>query len=426
MGALRAAARFGLLGRSLGHSWSPSIHARLGSIPYTLFEVEPQEVSGFIREGDWSGINVTIPYKRDAFELADERSEGAIRLGVANTLVRRGDGSIYADNTDLMGFGWMLDSFCRRVFDSPAERALVDVPVVVLGSGGASRAVQAALDDVGARVSVISRRGQDGYGDLVRRHGDARLLVNATPVGMYPNCPASPLSDERFFGLTSLAGVLDVVYNPQRTGICLQAERAGLPFESGLSMLVAQACRSAECFLDMSVEDERIEELVSWLKDSCTNVFFIGMPGVGKTSAARGLAHLLGRPFVDLDDAFRLSCGLSVQSYLRAYGEDSFRAIETKIAAEYGAQSGLVVACGGGIVTRKENWPLLHQNGTIVLLRRPLDQLPLDGRPISQERGLERLASERGPLYESWADLAIDCTGNAMSDAHLVRSLLGL
>ena len=118
MSALRAAARFGLLGRSLGHSWSPSIHARLGSIPYTLFEVEPQEVSGFIREGDWSGINVTIPYKRDAFELADERSEGAIRLGVANTLVRRGDGSIYADNTDLMGFGWMLDSFCRRVFDS--------------------------------------------------------------------------------------------------------------------------------------------------------------------------------------------------------------------------------------------------------------------------------------------------------------------
>ena len=156
---------------------------------------------------------------------------------------------------------------------------------------------------------------------------------------------------ERFFGLTSLAGVLDVVYNPQRTGICLQAERAGLPFESGLSMLVAQACRSAECFLDMSVEDERIEELVFWLKDSCTNVFFIGMPGVGKTSAARGLAHLLGRPFVDLDDAFRLSCGLSVQSYLRAYGEDSFRAIETKIAAEYGAQSGLVVACDDDIVT---------------------------------------------------------------------------
>ena len=169
MSVLRAAARFGLLGRSLGHSWSPSIHARLGSIPYTLFEVEPQEVSGFIREGDWSGINVTIPYKRDAFELADERSEGAMRLGVANTLVRRGDGSIYADNTDLVGFGWMLDSFCRRVFDSPAERALVDVPVVVLGSGGASRAVQAALDDVGARVSVISRRGQDGYGDAVDR-----------------------------------------------------------------------------------------------------------------------------------------------------------------------------------------------------------------------------------------------------------------
>mgnify|MGYP000243863258 FL=1 len=142
--------------------------------------------------------------------------------------------------------------------------------------------------------------------------------------------------------------------------------------------------------------------------------------------SARGLAHLLGRPFVDLDDAFRLSCGLSAQGYLRAYGEDCFRAIETKVAGEYGARFGLVVACGGGIVTRKENWPLLHQNGTIVLLRRPLDQLSLAGRPISQERGLERLASERGPLYESWADLAIDCTGSAMSDAHLVRSLLGL
>lgn len=417
---------FGLLGRTLGHSWSPAIHAQLGSAPYALFEREPGEVEAFVRQGAWRGLNVTIPYKRRAFELADATSPRADRLGVANTLVRRADGSIYADNTDLAGFAWMLDSFCSRNLGGPADQVLRGAPVLVLGSGGASQAVQAALADCGARASVISRRGEDTYHTLTERHGDARLVVNTTPVGMYPHCPASPLTDGQFEGLSLLRGVLDVVYNPQRTGICLQAERAGLPSESGLSMLVAQACRSAELFLGTDIPDQRIVELTEALRRKSQNVFFIGMPGVGKTSAARSLSHLLGRPFIDLDDAVRVSAGISAADYISQRGEEAFRDLETQVAAQYGARSGLVVACGGGIVTRDRNYDLLHQNGTVVLLRRPLDQLSTKGRPLSQARGLERLAAERGPLYERWADLALDCTGSAASDARQVMSLLGL
>ncbi len=422
----QAQVRFGLLGRTLGHSWSPAIHAQLGSTPYTLFEREPEDVEAFVRKGSWQGLNVTIPYKRRAYELADVRSDRAQRLGVANTLVRRPDGSVYADNTDLAGFAWMLDSFCKRALGGPAGQVLSEKPVIVLGSGGASQAVQAALGDCGARVSVISRKGEDNYQNLVDRHADAVLVVNTTPVGMYPKCPASPLTDEQFRGLAALKGVVDVVYNPQRTGICLQAERAGLPYESGLSMLVGQACRSSEQFLDTTFADERIVELTNLIRQKSGNVYFIGMPGVGKTSAARSLSRLLGRPFIDLDDAVHVAAGITASDYITQHGEDAFRKLESEVTAQYGAKSGLIVACGGGIVTRERNYDLIHQNGTIVLLRRPLDQLSTKGRPLSKSRGVESLAKERGPLYEQWADLAIDCTGSAASDARLVQSLLGL
>ncbi|MGI6229468.1 MAG: shikimate kinase [Tractidigestivibacter sp.] len=419
-------APYGLLGRTLGHSWSPKIHTMLGSVPYELFEREPEDVENFIRHGSWQGINVTIPYKLDAARLADARTSRVERMGAANTLVRRADGTILADNTDVLGFSWMLGRFCQRELGQAASTLLSGKEALVLGSGGASKAVVAALKDAGARPAVISRKGPDTYENLLERHAEAVLVVNATPVGMFPNCPASPLDDSTLGKLAqrSLKGVLDVVYNPTRTGLCLAAERQGLPFASGLSMLVAQAFFSSELFQDKELDQSLVETIESAIAAESANVILIGMPGSGKTSTGKRLARLMGRPFVDIDDAIAAKMGSSAADIIMAQGEDAFRAIETDITGSYAAQSGLVIACGGGVVTRPENYPLLHQNGTIVMLDRPLDELSPAGRPLSAKRGIETLAKERMGAYRSWADFVLPTTGSSMGDAKAILSLI--
>lgn len=422
----REPVRYGLLGRTLGHSWSPQIHERLGSVPYELVELEPDELTPYVREGLWQGLNVTIPYKRQAAELADERTDRVRRLGVANTLVRLEDGRILADNTDVLGFSWMLERFCRRALGQEAAEALAGRSALVLGSGGASEAVQAALEEAGVRVSVISRRGDDTYEGLAERHADAALVVNATPVGMYPTCPASPLPPGTLERLGELRGVLDVVYNPERTGICLEAERLDIPCESGLAMLVAQALFSSELWQGHALDHGLVDAIEEQIRAQTANVVLIGMPGSGKTTCGRELGRLLGRTFVDLDHAFSERFGRSAAEVIEHDGEVAFRAMETEALADYGRRSGLVLSCGGGVVTRPENLPLIHQNGTVVMLDRPLEQLSSRGRPISRSRGVAALARERLPLYRAWADLVVACTGSARGDAEEIARRLGL
>ena len=420
-------APFGLLGRTLGHSWSREIHARLGSAPYALLELEPEEVAPFVREGAWRGLNVTIPYKREAALLADVRSAAVERIGAANTLVRADDGRIVAENTDVLGFAWMLERFCRERLGASAHDALAGEKALVLGSGGASQAVVDALaHTVGARPVVISRTGEETYATLVERHADAVLLVNATPVGMFPRCPASPLPEADLAALAGLRGVLDVVYNPERTGLCLAAERLGLPCESGLAMLVAQALYASELFQGRALDDALALEVERELRSQTRNVVLIGMPGAGKTSCGRALARALDRPLVDMDEVVATERGRGAAQIIREDGEAAFRALETEATGRYGARSGLVIACGGGVVTRPENYDLLRHNGTIVLLDRPLDQLGTEGRPVSQARGVEALAAERMPRYRAWADLVVACTGTPQGDAARIRELLGL
>ena len=422
-----AAVPYGLVGHPLGHSWSPQIHERLGSAPYALYDLAEDEVAPFLSSGAWRGLNVTIPYKRLAAELADVRSHAVERLGAANTLVRDADGRIAAENTDVLGFAWMLARFCRERLGASPRELLEGRKALVLGSGGAGAAVRDALEHAaGARVVTVSRSGDQTYDTLAERHGDAVLLVNTTPVGMFPRCPASPVDDGTLARLGGLRGVLDVVYNPTRTGLCLAAERLGLPSESGLPMLVAQALYASELFQGKDLDDALVGQIERKILAQTENVVLIGMPGAGKTTCGRALARLLGRPFVDLDEAIALETGRGAAQIIREDGEEAFRAIETQVTGSYAARSGLVVACGGGVVTRPQNRDLLRQNGRIVFLDRPIAELSSEGRPVSQAKGVEQVAAERMGLYRAWADVTLPCTGSAAGDAALARQLLGL
>ena len=388
----------GLLGRKLGHSYSPMLHALLGDYEYLLYEREPDEVEGFIRSGAWDAINVTIPYKKTVVPFLDELSEGARALGSVNTIVRRPDGTLFGDNTDVFGFTYML----RRSGVNPAGKK-----ALVLGSGGASVTVQSVLRGLGAQVVVVSRSGADNY-DNLSRHRDARLIVNATPVGMYPNNGISPIDLAAF---PACEGALDLIYNPARTAFLLQAEALGIPHENGLSMLAAQAKRASELFTGKSLPDEDVERSIRAVEHTLQNIVLIGMPGCGKSTLARLLGERLNRPVVELDRLIEETAGLSIPEIFAAQGEFGFRALETQALREAGKRSGAILSTGGGCVTRPENYPLLHQNGRIVWLRRDVSLLPTAGRPLSQARSPEVIYRERRPLYERFADRTVDNDG---------------
>lgn len=415
---------YGLLGRTLKHSWSPQIHERLGTVPYELVELEPSELAAFVREGNWQGLNCTIPYKRDLVDLVDELRPNAKRIGAVNTLLHGPDGRVIGDNTDLFGFAWMLGRFCERHLGT--RDALRGSKALVLGSGGASKAVVAALEDAGAVPVVISRHGTNTYETIRERHADAALIVNTTPVGMYPNCPASPLPDKTLEALPGMRGVVDVVYNPERTGIMLDADRLQIPAESGLAMLVGQAWLSSCMWQGVELDEALIGSIERQITLQCRNIALIGMPGSGKTSAGRNLAELTGRTFVDMDVDFARRYGKTPAKVIQDAGEQAFRKMETAALAEVAKGSNLVVSCGGGVVTRPENLPLLRQNSSVVMIDRKLEELSSRGRPLSQQRGVAALAEERMPLYRAWADLVVACTGSARGDALEIMRRLGL
>ena len=386
--------RCGLLGRKLGHSYSPQIHRELSCYEYKLYEKEPEELEAFLKSGTFDGLNVTIPYKKTVMAYLDEISPEAAAIGSVNTIVNRG-GKLTGYNTDAFGFSWLLQK-------SGVEAA--DKKALVFGSGGASVTVCHVLKSLGAEpVVVISRTGENNYENL-DRHLDAKLLINATPLGMYPNNGESPVDLTRF---SALDGVLDVVYNPARTALMLQAEQLGIPHASGLSMLVAQAKKACEYFTGNPVPDAEIDRIERLLSRQMENIILIGMPGCGKSSVGKALAAVLNRTFLDADEEIVRRAGCSIPEIFAAQGEAGFRRAESAVLADLGKQSGIVLATGGGCVTRPENYPSLHQNGCIVWLTRDLSLLPTDGRPMSQANPLEALWEKRKALYEQFSDVKI-------------------
>ena len=390
--------RCGLLGEHLTHSYSPQIHALLGDYSYDLFEVAPGALDAFLRAGDFDCLNVTIPYKRAVVPYCAELSEAARALGSVNTLVRRADGTLFGDNTDLDGFRWLLS---RNGGVQPGEKALV------LGTGGASQTVQAVLRAAGAEVVTLSRRGESNYSTLPQ-HADAQLVVNATPVGMFPH------NGERLIDLTLLPQcrcVLDLIYNPARTQLLLDAEARSIRCENGLSMLVAQAKCAAERFTGRAIDDAVCFRILHTLEAQMHNVVLVGMPGSGKTTVGTALAALLRRTFLDADVEIEARLGCTIPEYFARAGEAAFRAVETEVLAELGKRSGCVIATGGGCVTRPENEPLLRQNAAVIWLQRALDRLPVAGRPVSRCTTPEALYAQRAAAYARFSDGTADNNG---------------
>lgn len=393
---------YGLLGRKLSHSLSPQIHAHFGSYPYELFCREPEELDEFFADKSLKAYNVTIPYKVDAYNHCDILSDTAKKIGSVNTVIRREDGTLYGDNTDYFGFDYMSKS-CGADYSGKK--------VLVLGSGGASLTVCTVAEDCGAReIVVVSRNGENNYHNL-DRHYDADIIVNTTPVGMYPN------NGERLIDLSQfrkLECVLDLIYNPCKTRLLLDAEELGIPFANGLTMLVAQALRSAEQFIDRSLGDETIERVYNAILTEQKNIVLIGMPGCGKSTVGKLLCEKLGREVLDTDSEIVKADGRTIPEIFSADGEAFFRELETQAVLQTGKQLGKIIATGGGAVMKKENRDALKQNGTVIYLKKDLSLLSLDGRPLSKdEDAVRKIYEARKDTYEAFADYTVEVSPDA-------------
>lgn len=399
----------GLLGKKLGHSFSPKIHSMLGDYEYVLFEKNEEELTEFIRNGGWSGINVTIPYKKEVYKLLDECSTEAKSLESVNTVVRR-NGKLYGDNTDVYGFNYLL------------EYSGVDVnnrKVLVLGSGGASVSVKYVLEKKGANVVIISRTGPDNYNNL-ERHYDASAIVNTTPVGMYPDNLKAPLDVKVF---TKCEAVFDIVYNPLSTKLILDAKACGIKTYNGIRMLVAQALRSSEIFTDSVIDVNEIERINAILSDEMSDIVLIGMPGCGKTTVAAELSLRTGKPVYDCDGYICEQTGRTPAEIIREDGEEAFRIIETNALKDLCRMSGVIISTGGGCVTRSDNYPILHQNGKVIRLVRDLDLLAVEGRPLSEKNGIVELAKKREEMYREFADIEVN---NNLTPSQTAEKIVGL
>lgn len=403
--------QFGLLGRKLGHSYSPQIHSYLADYSYVLFEKNPDEIKDFLRNGDFQGLNVTIPYKKDVIPYCTELSPRAKQLGAVNTIVRRADGSLIGHNTDYFGFSSMVQRSKLQVSGKK---------VLILGSGGSSVTAAAVMKELGANVVIISRSGKDNYNNL-QRHSDASVIVNTTPVGMYPNVGISPLDLSLF---PNLEGVLDIIYNPAKTKLLLDAEARGLIAENGLWMLVAQAKESAEWFTGTILPDSKISLIHNILRKQMENIVLIGMPGSGKSTIGKLLAENTGRQFLDSDAEIVKNVNLTIPEIFDRYQESGFRKFESEVLSDLGKLSGRVIATGGGCVTKEINYHTLHQNGIIVWLQRDTEELPIDGRPLSMNNDLKKMYSIREPMYRRFADIVIQNNGNPEVVANTILELL--
>ncbi len=409
---------YGCIAEHLGHSFSALIHARLADYDYQLRELAPHEVDGFMRARDFRAINVTIPYKQTVIPYLDEIDPIARRIGAVNTVVNRA-GKLYGYNTDFAG----MCALIRRL-----GLTLAGKKVAILGTGGTSRTARAVAAELGAgEVLVVSRTQKPGvidYETLTRAHTDTQILINTTPVGMYPNIEGCPVAPEQFPGL---CGVVDAVYNPLSTELVSRARAMGVPAEGGLYMLVAQAAYAVEHFLNTSVPTEKIDAVYADILRQKQNIVLVGMPGCGKTTLGKALAQRLGLQFIDSDEVIVRRERAPIPDIFARRGEAGFRDAESAaILQEVAPLGGYVVATGGGAILREENVFRLKQNGRLLFLDRPLDQIAATGdRPLSSDRAmLEKRYRERYPKYCACADIILPIGSDVEENINKILQML--
>lgn len=406
--------KYGLIGEHLTHSYSCEIHAQIADYEYELHELAPSELGGFLTKREFNAINVTIPYKQDVIPYLDGISDTAKRIGAVNTIVNRG-GKLYGDNTDFAG---MLALAKHIGVDMKGKK------VLILGTGGASKTGHALAEYMGAEsVYYVSRSGKNGsitYEQAVSEHSDAQVIINATPVGMFPKQGGRPIDISVF---PKLEGVLDAIYNPLRTNLILDAQERGIPAEGGLYMLSAQAVHAAAVFQDIPLDESLVDKAFKSVKNDKQNIVLIGMPSSGKTTVGRILAEKCGKELADTDEYIVKKIGMPIADFFAKHGEAEFRKIEKETVAGLASTGGKIIATGGGAVLDAENVRALKQNGVLVFLdRRPENLIATDDRPLSSRRSaLEKLYAERYDIYCAAAEVHIDAntTPGAEADAIL-------
>mgnify|MGYP000217004097 FL=1 len=406
--------KYGLIGEHLKHSYSCEIHAQIADYEYELHEIPPSGLGEFLKKREFNAINVTIPYKQDVIPYLDEISDTAKRIGAVNTIVNR-NGRLYGDNTDFAG---MLALAKHIGVDMKGRK------VLILGTGGASKTGHALAEYMGAQsVFYVSRSGKDGsitYEQAVTEHSDAQIIINATPVGMFPKQDGRPIDISAF---PKLEGVIDAIYNPLRTNLILDAQERGIPAEGGLYMLSAQAVHASAVFRDIPLDESLVDKAFKSVKNDKQSIVLIGMPSSGKTTVGRILAEKCGKQLADTDEYIVRKIGMPISDFFAKHGEAEFRKIEKETVAELSATGGRIIATGGGAVLDAENVRALKQNGVLVFLdRRPENLIATDDRPLASRRSaLEKLYAERYDIYCAAAELHIDAntTPEAEADAIL-------
>ncbi len=394
--------KYCLIGAKLGYSYSALVHGRFG-LDYSLLEVAEKDLAKFIKENPFDGFNVTIPYKRAVMPYLDCVSEEAERIGAVNTVVKK-DGKLFGYNTDAAGFEYAV----KRKGVS-----LKDKNVLVLGSGGAAAVARFVAQKTGARrVDTVSRGGKINYENCYDLK-DAEIIINATPVGTFPDISETPIFPEKF---PAVKFVMDMTYNPFNTELLRRAKEAGAKTSSGLSMLVKQAIES-ERLWGFNADDNACEDAAFNIYKQKSNLILIGMPSSGKSSLGKILAEKLGKTFVDTDDEIVKKTGLSPEKIILTRGESSLRDVESKVIEDLSLSFGCVIATGGGAVLRPENSNLLSKNGVICYIKRDISLLSTKGRPLSKVAGTERLFEERRPLYEKYCDFSAENDGDIKDTA---------
>lgn len=406
--------KYGCIGEHLPHSFSKIIHAKLASHEYELCELAPQEVGEFLKRRDFCGINVTIPYKQTVIPYLDEIDGIAKKIGAVNTIVHR-DGKLFGYNTDFGGMRAMIEK---------EKIGLLGKKVLILGTGGTSRTARAVAADMGARETVVVSRSAKAdaitYEDAYRLHGDAEILINTTPCGMYPRINEMPIDPSRF---SKLEGIVDAIYNPLRSELVLWAKERGIPAIGGLYMLVAQAVLASAYFTGVDYTEETVDAVYRDVFASKENIVLIGMPGCGKSTVGAILAERFGKRLIDSDETITEKSGMQISEIFATLGETNFRELERQVIAEIAAESGCVIATGGGAVLDPQNIRQLRKNGRICFLDRSLEQLlPTDDRPLANSReAIQKRYEERYAIYCSSADEIIDVKGDATSVADEIK-----